>query len=279
MHNNIYFLVFLSAFMHALWNIAARKVKGDMGVLWISIVLATMISLPSYYFISIDTPTYLKALPYILATGFIHAFYFIFLAKAYEEGHISFVYPIARGTGVAGTAIIALFFLNEEISMFGFLAIGCVLAGIVIMALGNYTSDKRSALLAFGVGITIALYSIIDKLGVEQIHPIIYISQMFLFSIFFTAPYIAFKYKDLCRNALIDKKKYIFIVGCGTISTYALILFAFRLGNVSYIVALRECSVVLGALFGIFFFKERVNALKIVAIAMIVLGGVLLKVS
>ncbi|BBM83803.1 EamA family transporter [Candidatus Uabimicrobium amorphum] len=279
MHSDIYLLVFLSAFMHALWNLAARKVKGDMGVLWLSVLLATLVSTPVYFLIPFDFSLYLSALPYIIATGVIHAFYFIFLSKAYEEGHISFVYPIARGTGVAGTAILAFVLLNEQISLYGGIAIAAILCGTITMALGNFTSDKKSALLAFSVGVSIALYSIVDKLGVQKIHPAIYIAQMFLFSILLAAPYVMLKHKNKCLNALRKHKKYIAIVGCGSISTYALILFAFRLGHVSYIVALRECSVVLGAIFGILFFKEHCNAKKVMAITMIVCGVILLKMG
>lgn len=279
MNSNLYILVFLSAFMHALWNLAARQVKGDMGVLWLSVLFATIISTPIYFFIPIHSDLYISALPYIIATGIIHAFYFVLLSKTYEHGHISFVYPIARGTGVAGTAILALLLLNEQISLLGTIAIVCILCGTITMALGNYTSDKKSAILAFSVGISIAMYSIVDKIGVQKIHPSVYISQMFLFSVLLTFPYIAKKYRHVCYNAFANKKKYILIVGCGSITTYALILFAFRIGNVSYIVALRECSVVLGALFGFLFLKEELNATKILAIVMIVVGMITLKIS
>ena len=189
------------------------------------------------------------------------------------------MYPIARGTGVAGTAVLAFLLLDEQISMYGAIAIALILCGTMTMALGNYTTDKKSAILAFSVGVSIAFYSIVDKLGVQKIHPVIYIAQMFLFSIIFATPYIILKHRERCINAFRERKKYIFIVGCGSISTYALVLFAFRLGNVSYIVALRECSVVLGAVFGILFFKERCNLKKILAIATIVCGVILLKVS
>lgn len=279
MNTEIYVLVFLSAFMHALWNLAARKVKGDMGVLWLSVLLATLISTPVYFVISVDFSVYLEALPYILASGIIHVFYFIFLAKSYEQGHISFVYPIARGTGVAGTAVLAFILLDEQISMYGGIAIALILCGTITMALGNYTTDKKSGVLAFSVGISIAFYSIVDKLGVQKIHPVIYIAQMFFFSIVVATPYIILKHKERCINAFRERKKYILIVGCGSISTYALILFAFRLGHVSYVVALRECSVVLGAIFGILFFKERCSVKKVLAIMTIVCGVILLKVS
>ena len=61
-----------------------------------------------------------------MATGTIHAAYFFTLAKAYEHGGISSAYPIARGTGVAGTALIAYFCLNEAITLIGLLSIASI---------------------------------------------------------------------------------------------------------------------------------------------------------
>jgi len=65
----------------------------------------------------------------------------------------------------------------------------------------------------------------------------------------------------------------------GSIRTYLMILYAFTKGAANYIVAVREFAVVLGALFGIVFLKERLTLAKFSSIVAITLGLVFIKVS
>jgi len=75
-------------------------------------------------------PLTLAGLPYIGATGILHAWYFGFLSRSYMTGEISLVYPVARGTGVAGTAIVAGLLLHERLSLAG-------VAGILTICIGT----------------------------------------------------------------------------------------------------------------------------------------------
>ena len=60
-------LVVVAACLHALWNLAAKRVSGNLGVLWLGLCLAG-IALSSALQ-SLDP----AGLPYLLATGLIHA--------------------------------------------------------------------------------------------------------------------------------------------------------------------------------------------------------------
>jgi uncharacterized membrane protein len=61
--------------------------------------------------------------------------------------------------------------------------------------------------------------------------------------------------------------------------TYLLILYAFRLGNVSYAVAVREFAVVIGAALGVIFLGEKLTKLKVVGIVSIMVGLLLIKLA
>jgi uncharacterized membrane protein len=65
----------------------------------------------------------------------------------------------------------------------------------------------------------------------------------------------------------------------GSVKTYLMVLFVFTKGAVSYVVAVREFDVVLGALVGIVFLKERLIPAKLYAIVAITSGLVFIKVS
>jgi multidrug transporter EmrE-like cation transporter len=106
-------LVAAAACLHALWNLAAKRASGNLGVLWLGLCLAGVALAPFALYDawqSFDP----AALPYLAATGLIHAGYFGLLAAGYRQGELSIVYPLARGTGVAGTARVAWAVLEES---------------------------------------------------------------------------------------------------------------------------------------------------------------------
>ena len=140
---SVFLLVLLSAFFHAVWNLAARKVKGDLGVLVAAMLFGTVFVLVPCGFAGVskagaggdtadaqDTGV-LKALPYIVVTGVSHAGYVLLLGLAYRVGDLSTVYPIVRGWAVAATAVAAVLLLGENISVAGGLGIALVVCGIV----------------------------------------------------------------------------------------------------------------------------------------------------
>ena len=140
---DVFLLVLLSAFFHACWNLAARKVKGDLGVLVAAMLFGTVFVLVPCGFAGVskagaggdaadaqDTGV-LQALPYVVVTGVSHAGYVLLLGLAYSVGDLSTVYPIVRGWAVAATAVSAVPILGEDISMAGAVGIALVVGGIV----------------------------------------------------------------------------------------------------------------------------------------------------
>jgi uncharacterized membrane protein len=69
----------------------------------------------------------------------------------------------------------------------------------------------------------------------------------------------------------------ILLIGLGSQATYLLILYAYTMGPISYIIAARESSVVIGAALGFYFLKERLTASKTIGILAIFGGLVLIK--
>lgn len=61
-------------------------------------------------------------------------------------------------------------------------------------------------------------------------------------------------------------------------SSYILILYAFRVSKIAYIVALRQISVVFGALYGILFLKEKHADVRFVGSVIIFIGIFLITV-
>jgi len=281
MSTTIFSVVLLAALLHALWNFAARNARGNLSVLWLGIVLASICCLPfALASVAVDREL-MQGLPFILATGVVHALYFALLGKSYETGEISSVYPVARGTGVMGTGLAASVLLAEPISLSGAGGIFCVCAGILLVG----TSDRhrrgslRAIAYALAVGGSIAVYSIIDKVGVELVNPVCYIFGMFSITAFILTPVIFVKHRRECCLALLTMQRHIWLIGIGSMGTYLIILFTYRTGMVSYIVAVREFSVVVGALLGIVILKEHFSPAKGLGIAAVTLGLILIKAT
>ena len=83
-----------------------------------------------------------------LASGLVHVIYIALVGAMYSVagGSVSLVYPVARGAGVAFTAILAGPILGEEVSAMGGLGVAMIISGIATMAwsklglLGNWAN-------------------------------------------------------------------------------------------------------------------------------------------
>lgn len=272
----------MAAIGHALWNFAARKAAGDAAIIWLSVVVGTLVA------IVLCAYTWWQGAPPLLswlgglclvATGIIHGLYFALLAEAYEHGEISLVYPVARGSGVGLTALVAWLALGEEISLLGASGIALILAGIFCLGASAFKHQTRGLRLALGVGLTIVCYSLVDKIGVGYVQPLYYITGMWLIGTLVRTPWIVRRYGAGLLTTARVHWQVITLIGVASLGTYLLILYAYTQGPVGYIVAVRESSVVIGALLGWIFLEERLTLLKATGLLAIVGGLVLIKAS
>ena len=140
-------LILLSALIHASWNLASRKTKGDLATLVSGVVLATFIITPIAFLVPV-TGNIMDGVWICVASGLVHVIYIALVGAMYSVagGSVSLVYPVARGTGVAFTAILAGPILGEEVSVMGGFGVAMIISGIATMAwsklglLGNWAN-------------------------------------------------------------------------------------------------------------------------------------------
>ena len=281
----VFLLVLISAIFHASWNFAARKAVGNLAVVWLGLWLGCAFIFPGVIGIAVykglPKTIPVQSICCIIATGLIHSVYFRLLAAAYELGEISLVYPIARGSGIALTGILASFLFKENFTLLGSVGIGLISAGIIFLSVAadKKENDAKSIMLALSIGSAIVAYSLIDKMGVRYTNPVVYIWSMFLIPAISLTPIVVRRYYSTLGRIARQYIGYAVIIGVGSTSTYLMILFAFTRGRVGYIVAVRELAVVLGALAGIIFLKERFTIFKAIAIFTIVIGIICIKIN
>ena len=277
-------LAIASAVCHALWNLAARRVSGDLVVLWLGFGAGATLIFPfaaALWFLGDSASGFsLESFTFMLVSGVVHAGYTLLLSSAYRHGEISLVYPVARGFGVAMTAVLGFFLLGEQMSRPGLLGIFLVLVATLCFGIPalRATGSRRGYLFALGVGCTISIYSLVDKAGVTRMHPVLYIWAMFTLSFVFLWPVVAcLNERESIHRRARKLWRTIGVVGTGYLVSYLLMLFALTLGPVSYLVASRESSVALGASLGIIFLGERLTAAKVLAIILMTGGLACLK--
>lgn len=275
-----FLLVIMSALLHGLWNFVTKRVSGNLGVLYIGVLGACVVLLPLVIARSpgsVVPPAY----HFVIATGIIHAFYFFFLSQAYRHGHISAVYPVARGFGVIGTALVALAALGEKISLTGFCGIVCAGIGVFMIGAGagQGTDGTKGTIFALLVGCTVIGYSIVDKLAMASIDPVVYIFWLFLISMALLTPYVVTRRRNELAAAWKENKKHSIAIGLGATAGYLLILYVYKVAQVSYVVAVREMSVVVGSVLGVACLREPLSIRKIASIAMVVAGLVLIRIA
>jgi drug/metabolite transporter (DMT)-like permease len=272
-------LVLAAAVLHSTWNALTKRARHHLCFLWLAVTLASVLAAPLALTILTTRGVSPAAWPYVLATIALHALYFYALGRAYHSGEFSVVYPIARGLGVALVPGIALVVFDEWPSPLGVAGVGLVVLGIVALHLGGARrAPSGSSLLGAGTwwavatGLTTAAYSLVDKAGVGRMHPLPYITLMFLGMSLVLLP-VVLSMSEALRQEWRTNWPTILTASVMTLAAYVLVLFAFQLAKTAYVVAARETSIVLSALIGTLWFREG-HLMARLAGAAVILGGV-----
>ena len=292
MRTDALLLVLAAAAIHASWNALTKRAQDQLAFLWSSVSLATVVLLPVGWAWLPPDGVPRAAWPFLVASSAIHAVYFYVLGRAYGSGEFSLVYPIARGLGVALVPVAALFVLDERPSPLGALGVLLVVAGIVginlssaglsaagrgAAGLGAAASSRRLMSAGTGwalvTGLSIAAYSLVDKAGVARLHPVPYIAILGVGMSLLLVPALVRRRAALAREWRTNWRA-ILVASTLNLTSYLLVLFAFRLSKAGYVVAAREISIVLSVAIGRLWFGERRVGRRLAA-ATLVLAGVI----
>jgi len=281
-------LVLVSAMSHGLWNYLAKSGKDKESYMLLLNITSLILFIPVFYLILPEIYFPPSILPCLLISGVAETLYFLGLGKAYEDGDLSLVYPVARSSPVF-VSLAAFLLLGERITAFGVLGILVIFFGVYILHLKGLTkqdlagpliylktgSSKYALLAALGT----TIYSISDKLGVTTVEPLLY---SFWLGFFVTGMLtVAIVYRrgfKLIRDEVKEGILSITISGVLMKGGYMMVLYAMSLAQVSYILALRQISVVLGALMGVIFLGEKYGRVRIIGSVIIFFGVYILGV-
>jgi len=282
--------VLAAAVTHATWNAIAHGIKDQLLAFGLIGAGGILVAIP----LVIVSPFPRGACwPYLVASIVIHVFYNLLLMRSYRYGEFGQVYPLARGTSPLVVTVLAAVFAAERPSfaqVAGVLVVSCGLAVLVLAGrraaarggAGRGDGLGRAALIAAGgTGLTIAAYTTVDGLGVRLSgSSVAYIGWLMLL-------------ESLCVPAwALARRRHVLlsgtswrVLGAGLLAgglsvlAYGLVLWAQTRGDLAPIAALRETSVIFGAIIGTVVFREPFGRWRIAATALVVAGVLLLNVS
>ncbi len=268
--------------LHAGWNFFTKKTEANkISVLWFGWVIAGVTVLPVAIVVTDFSAFNSNWIPYLLLTGVTHAAYLYTLGMSYNIGEMSLIYPISRGLAIFFTISIMLLFKLETISGQGALGVIFLVLGIVSIAIKRLRDlEKREVmLLSARTGLFISIYSIIDKISLNYIPPLFYITMMFIITSLILLPIVMKHINGHTWVVIRRHKAYSGAIGLISFFTYYLVLLAMESSPASYVVALRELSIVFGSILGMWLLKEESNRRKILGIGIIMLGAYIIKTS
>lgn len=280
-------LVLISAFLHATWNLAAKKVGGGVAFIFLITVVSNVIYAPVAVATLLNNHDFLtpKAFIFILGTAIIHIFYFLLLSYGYRIGDLSLVYPLARGTGPMFSTMAAIVLLGERPTPLALAGIAAIGVGVVIFSGGVQAlrkSESHAAILfALLTGIIISIYTIWDKyaVGVLDIHPIVYDWSSSVLRTILLAIYIHFfsgvGWAEVQREWQTHKRESLTVAILSPLA-YMLVLTALTFSPVSYIAPAREISILIGAAMGARLLSEGNVQRRLAAASVMVCGLVAL---
>lgn len=257
-----------AAFLHAGWNVllaGSRNTRASTAGLLVWGV--ALLAVPALLTRGVSA----DAVPYIGASAVFELTYFVLLARAYDGGEVSVVYPVARGSAPVVVLVFSAVALKEGVPAGAVVGILAVAAGVLLVRLGAFpfrfarenAPPLRDVWFGLAIGATIASYTLVDSEGVERADPIAYLALVVL-PCALVYPFVAKTRPDLGPRTA--------ATAAATFGAFLMVLAAFRLAPAAPVAAVRESSVVIAAVLSAVVLHERVTAWRLAGAVAVAAG-------
>ncbi len=274
-------LIVASAGLHVISHVAMKRAQNRTAFIWWMWFWVIVLFLPVLVLQWQSIPAVVWVI--MAVSAIFDTFYYRAIARAYQTGDLSIVYPLARGTAPVFILIWSTFLLSERPSPAGIIGIGLIVAGLSTINLPRLTA-WRDLLQAFAspaprwalmAGVCTSLYTTIDKVGVGYLSPLLYTYiTMILMVVCLTPGTLRTVGWRGLKQEFIASKFNSMIAGFVAMAAYIIVLAAMRQGlPTSYAGATREISVVFGTIIGVVFLKEQRSATRVLGSALIAVGA------
>jgi drug/metabolite transporter (DMT)-like permease len=271
-------LLFSAAILHTGWNLILKQSKDKYIASWWMVVTGGILAWFTLLFTGFPIREMWKFAVFSIAA---EAMYFITLSYAYHDNEFSIIYPIARGAAPAFLALWSFIFLHEQLTTGGLVGLGFIIGGLLILGISTLARSHMTHIHFRGVGVAIfialliSVYSVIDGAAVKHGYATAYVMTMFALVPIPITPFIIRQYGwNYLWQELKEQKFRLPLMGVLGVSAYLLAVLAYSIAPLSYSGAVREVSVVFGALAGWIFLKEKMGGMRVLG-AIVIFSGIL----
>jgi drug/metabolite transporter (DMT)-like permease len=270
-------LILSAALLHASWNAILRGGADRLWSITIMCAVSAVVALPFLFFLALPARA---SWPCIGFSAALQVSYCLFLVRAYREGGLAQVYPIARGTSpllvTLGAAVVA----GERLTPAALGGVALVSVGIMALAFEKARPSARSTLSALATGVFVAAYTLTDGVGARLSgHPQSYTAWLFLVQgAAMPLVYIALRGRLVVSLRQAETWK-VLAGGVFGLLSYGVVIWALTLAPMGRVSALRETSILFAVVIGVVFLKEKLTPARLTAAVMIAGGAIALSAA
>jgi drug/metabolite transporter (DMT)-like permease len=281
MDSFVFAAVLFAAACHAGWNATIKRTLDPLATTVLISIGAALVSLVAVPFVGLPNAA---AWPWVVASIIIHLLYFAALIESYRTGDMGQVYPIARGTAPLLTALASPLIVGERVGVLAWAGILLLAGGVFLLSLRGGRDlaklDRRAVSFALLTAFTICAYSLVDGIGARLAGS----ANAYSVALFVGIGPVMVAY------ALVRSGRGVVSVmsaywntglagGALQLGSYGIAIWAMTLAPIAIVAALRETSVLFGAMIAVVFLKEPMRASRIIAALMIVTGLVAIRLQ
>lgn len=283
-------LIVISAVMHALWNMLVKRSSHTTVFIWWMFVASC--GLFTLFLPLVPEPfrwpgagTLFKVT--VGASCFV--LYHLLNGRAYRSGDLSVIYPLSQTSMIYvpfwGTAL-----LGERLSPAG-------IGGIMLVILGTYSvqlqrltlgemarpfRDLKSSAVrnALAAGFIYSIGSLAEKTGVTSYTPVYFTYFLVLFMLLLMSFNLCrSKYREFIAAEFRAHWPLIICSGPVMMASFLTFRYGLNLSPMSYAVPVRQVSIMVGVLIGIFFLGESCGKIRLFSASLILAGVVLIRLG
>jgi drug/metabolite transporter (DMT)-like permease len=281
-------LILAAAFVHATWNLLAKRAGAGEAFLWMVFAASIVIYAPiTAWIVIVQRPHIgLVQVGFVLGTALLHLAYFVMLTRGYRLGDLSLIYPLARGTGPALSTAAAIAFFGERPTPLAIVGAALVVLGVFVLTNGprGFRQSAAHARWAVGygliTGVIIAAYTLWDKQAVSAfgIPPLVLDWGSNVGRLSMLTPLAVARWDQVQLHWRAHRLE---VLGVALLSplAYIMVLTALVFTPVSYVAPAREVSILIGTAMGTRLLSEGDAPRRLAGAAAIVAGVICLAIG
>lgn len=269
--------VLIAAVAHATWNAIAHGSKDRLLTFALLGAGGLVLAVP----LLLATPAPAAACwPYLATSVIIHIGYQLLLMRCYRVGEFSQVYPLARGVSPAVVTVAALLLVGERLTAPQLVGVMVIPAGLACLVFIGQRPHRAALIAAVATGLTIAAYTTVDGIGVRLSGSAAgYIGWLMTLEGLPIPVATALIRRGALPAQVRGAWRAGLLGGLLSVAAYGLVLWAQTRAALALVAALRETSIIIGAIIGTLVFREPFGRPRVAATVLVVAGIVLLNVG